>query len=169
MHELQILGLLGQGFFTFAALRSKKSLQASHGLGTWDAQTEIPCLSTRGPRKPVLIWPSMATAAAIGKLADAQQARAETCTRTRPRSCTKRPSRAIATTPTNHPEREGLAGYMRERGVVRALAPVISATPTPPQTWPTGTSWPTEKSPSFGQLVLVNCGPKRHLFLQLAN
>ena len=118
--------ILGQGFFTFAALRSKKSLQASHGLGTWDAQTEIPCLSTRGPRKPVLIWPSMATAAAIGKPADAQRARAETCTRTRPRSCTKRPSGAIAMTPTNHPEKSLLATYMRERGVVRARAPVIS-------------------------------------------
>ena len=110
----------------FAALRSKKSLQASHGLGTWDAQTEIPCLSTRGPQKPVLIWPSMATAAAIGKPADAQRARAETCTRTRPRSCTKRPSGAIATTPTNHPERRLAAAYMRERETVRARAPVIS-------------------------------------------
>ena len=110
----------------FAALRSKKSLQASHGLGTWDAQTEIPCLSTRGPRKPVLIWPSMATAAAIGMMADAQRAQAETCTTTRPRSCTKRPSRGIAMTPTNHPERRLAAAYMRERETVRARAPVIS-------------------------------------------
>ena len=95
-------------------------------LGTWDAQTERPCLSTRGPRKPVLIWPSMATAAAIGRIADAQPARAETCTRTRPRSCTKRPSGAIAMTPTNHPERRLRAVYMCERGAVRARAPVIS-------------------------------------------
>ena len=68
----------------------------------------------------------MATAAAIGMMADAQQARAETCTTTRPRSCTKRPSGAIATTPTNHPERSVAAAYMRERETVRARAPVIS-------------------------------------------
>ena len=43
-----------------------------------------------------------------------------------PRSCTKRPSGAIAMTPTNHPEKSLLATYMRERGVVRARAPVIS-------------------------------------------
>ena len=43
-----------------------------------------------------------------------------------PRSCTKRPSRAIAMTPTNHPERRLRAVYMRERETVRARAPVIS-------------------------------------------
>ena len=64
--------------------------------------------------------------AAIGMLADAQRARAETCTRTRPRSCTKRPSGGIAMTPTNHPERRLRAVYMCERGAVRAHAPVIS-------------------------------------------
>ena len=95
-------------------------------LGTWDVQTEKPCLSTRGPRNLVLIWPSMAVAVAIGMMADAQRARAETCTRTRPRSCTKRPSGAIAMTPTNHPERSLLAIYIRERGVVRARAQEIS-------------------------------------------
>ena len=68
----------------------------------------------------------MATATAIGMMADAQQARAGTCTTTRPRSCTKRPSGAIATTPTNHPERSLAAAYMRERETVRARAPVIS-------------------------------------------
>ena len=105
-------------------------------LGTWDAQTERPCLSTRGPRKPVLIWPSMATAAAIGRIADAQRARAETCTRTRPRSCTKRPSGGIAMTPTNHPERRLRAVYMCERGAVRARAPVISE-----KSWAEKPSW----------------------------
>ena len=89
-------------------------------------QTERPCLSTRGPRKPVLIWPSMATAAAIGMMADVQRAQAETCTTTRPRSCTKRPRRGIAMTPTNHPERRLAAAYMRERETVRARAHVIS-------------------------------------------
>ena len=68
----------------------------------------------------------MAVAVAIGVVPDAQQARAETCTRTRPRSCTKRPSGAIAMTPTNHPEKSLLAIYMREREAVRARAPVIS-------------------------------------------
>ena len=95
-------------------------------LGTWGVQTERPCLSTRGPRNLVLIWPSLAVTAAIGRIADAQPARAETCTRTRPRSCTKRPSGAIAMTPTNHPERSLLAIYIRERGVVRARAQEIS-------------------------------------------
>ena len=95
-------------------------------LGTWDVQTEESCLSTRGPRNLVLIWPSLAMTAAIGMLADVQRARAETCTRTRPRSCTKRPSGGIAMTPTNHPERRLRAVYMCERGAVRARAPVIS-------------------------------------------
>ena len=43
-----------------------------------------------------------------------------------PRSCTKRPSGAIAMTPTNHPEKSLLAVYMREREAVRARAIVIS-------------------------------------------
>ena len=41
-------------------------------------QTEESCLSTRGPQNLVLIWPSLAVTAAIGMLADAQRARAET-------------------------------------------------------------------------------------------
>ena len=90
-------------------------------LGTWGVQTERPCLSTRGPRNLVLIWPSLAIAAATGMPPDAQRARAETCTRTRPRSCTKRPSGGIAMTPTNHPERRLRAVYVCERGAVRAL------------------------------------------------
>ena len=95
-------------------------------LGTWDVQTEESCLSTRGPRNLVLIWPSLAVTAAIGMLANAQRARAETCTRTRPRSCTQPGSGGIATAPTAHPERGNRAGYIREHGGMRACTGKIS-------------------------------------------
>ena len=89
-------------------------------MGTWHGQTERPCLSTRDPRNRAFIWPSMAVAIAIGMLRDAQRTRADTCKRTRPRSCTKPWRDGIATTPTNHPKRGNQADYMRERGSMRA-------------------------------------------------
>ena len=52
------------------------------------------------------------------------RARADTCKRTRPRSCTKPRRDGIATMPTNpctnHPKRGNQADYMRERGSMRA-------------------------------------------------
>ena len=104
----------------------KSRLRTSHGLGTWGVHTEESCLSTRGPRNLVLIWPSLAVTAAIGMLAHAQRARAETCTRTRPRSCTQPGSGGIATAPTAHPERGNRAGYIHEHGGMRACTGKIS-------------------------------------------
>lgn len=107
-------------------LKSRVCSNVAHGLGTCHVRNERPCLSTRDPRNRAFIWPLLTIAAAIRMLRDAQRTRADTCTRTRPRSCMKPRRDRIATTPTYHPERGNRAGYMCECGLVCACAREIS-------------------------------------------